>query len=279
MTSPKVWFITGSSSGFGRAMTETVLRRGGIAVATLRKPTALSDLAAEYPPDRLLLVQLDVTKPDQVTAAFAQAKRAFGRIDVVFNNAGAALFAETEGTPEEAARALFEVNFWGAANVSREAVRFFRDENKPAGGIILQNTSMACFGNIPLIGYYTATKLALEGLSTSIAAEIEPSWNIKITLIEPGAFQSNVADVAVRSEPHPAYASPTSRVSLFRPNLTEKALTGDTEKATEVIYKVAGLSEPPLHFPLGRDSVAHAKQLLTTFQTAVEQYGPWSDEL
>ncbi|PCH43824.1 NAD(P)-binding protein [Wolfiporia cocos MD-104 SS10] len=279
MVSSKVWFITGSSSGFGRAMTETALRKGDIVVATLRNPAALSDLAAKYPSDRLLLVHLDVTKADLVTAAFAQAKHAFGRVDVVFNNAGAVVFGEMEGTPEEAARGLFEVNFWGAANVSREAIRFFREENNPSGGLLLQNTSMVCTSSFPLLGYYAATKHALEGLSTSIAAEIEPEWNIKITLIEPGAFQSNIADVAIRPEPHLAYASPTSRVSLFRSNITARELLGNTAKATEVIYKLAGLSKPPLRFPLGKDSVSQAKQLLAEFQTEVDQYGSWSDEL
>ena len=117
-------------------MTDLVLRNGDIAVATLREPEALSDLTAKWA-DRLLTVKLDVTKPEEISAAFAKAKEAFSRIDVVFNNACRGVLSEVEGTPDRAARDLFEVNFWGAANVSREAIKFFREVNQPAGGHLL----------------------------------------------------------------------------------------------------------------------------------------------
>jgi NAD(P)-dependent dehydrogenase (short-subunit alcohol dehydrogenase family) len=141
-------------------MTELVLKKGDIAVATLRTPAALAGLAAQWPPDRLCVLELDVTRAEDVARAFAEAKRAFGRIDVVFNNAGIVLVGEVEGTPDRAARDLFEVNFWGAATVSREAVRFFREENNPPGGRLLQNSSVAGYNATPVYGFYAASCVA-----------------------------------------------------------------------------------------------------------------------
>ncbi|KAG0694043.1 hypothetical protein DFH29DRAFT_961684 [Suillus ampliporus] len=110
-------------------MVEEVLRNGEIAVATLRKPSVLDDLAAKYPRTQLLVLPLDVTNEAQVKSVFVQAKDAFGHVDVVYNNAGQVFYQELEGIPMDRARALMDVNFWGAVTVSFEAVRFFREEN------------------------------------------------------------------------------------------------------------------------------------------------------
>ena len=119
--------VTGSSTGFGRLMTELVLKNGDRAVATLRRPEVLADLASKYGKDKLLVLKLDVTHPEEIKAAFDDAAKHFGRIDVVFNNAGFIAAGETEAISEDSARKMFETNFWGAARVSQEAVRFFRD--------------------------------------------------------------------------------------------------------------------------------------------------------
>lgn len=157
------WFVvTGSSSGFGRSIVEYVLSQGGIAVATLRKPSALDDLKAKYPPSRLLILKLDVTKPQDITNAFDKTKEVFGRIDVVFNNAGYPLVGEIESTTQEVARALFEVTFWGADRVAQEAVKFFREVNKPGvGGRLLNVSSSAGLNAYPGIGYYCASKFGV----------------------------------------------------------------------------------------------------------------------
>ncbi|KAG2124233.1 hypothetical protein DEU56DRAFT_827810 [Suillus clintonianus] len=159
MPSPKVWFITGTSSGFGRLMTEHALNQGDIVVATLRKPEVLADLTARYPADKLLVLKVDVTKQEDIDEAFARTREAFGRLDVVDNNAGYGIVGEIEGTPVDKARELFETNFWGATNVSRAAVKFFREVNEPGkGGIILQVSSAAGFYVLPGLGYYAAVK-------------------------------------------------------------------------------------------------------------------------
>jgi len=144
-------------------MTELALAKGDKVVATLRKPEVLNDLKAKHASDKLLIVKLDVTKPQEILDAFAQAKRAFGKIDIVFNNAGYGVFGEVESIPDEIARAMFETNFWGAANVMREAVRFFRDENAPgAGGRLLNISSMVGISGIPITSYYASTKFGMS---------------------------------------------------------------------------------------------------------------------
>ncbi len=151
--------VTGASSGFGRSIVERVLENGGIAVATLRKPEVLDDLKVKYPPTQLLVLKLDVTKTEDVTNAFSRAKESFGRIDVVYNNAGYGILAEFEGTPEDVARDLFEVNFWGALKIAREAIKFFREINKAGvGGRLLNLSSTVGLNPVPGLGYYTASK-------------------------------------------------------------------------------------------------------------------------
>lgn len=139
-------------------MTKTVLDNGDIAIATLRKPSVLDDLKAKYPPEKLHILKLDVTNKDDITAAFKYAEERLGRIDIVFNNAGNSIIAEIEGTPDDVAKKMFDVNFWGAMNVSREAVRFLREVNKPQGGKLWTISSVAGFSSVASLGYYSASK-------------------------------------------------------------------------------------------------------------------------
>ena len=139
-------------------MARCALARGDRVVATLRKPEVLNDFASKYTPEQLLVLRLDVSKPDEIKDAFAKAKATFGRIDVVFNNAGYAFACEAEAVPDEPARALFDVIFWGAAHVSQEAVRFFRDENSPRGGRLIQNSATVGLAATPAMGFYCAAK-------------------------------------------------------------------------------------------------------------------------
>jgi len=131
------------------------LQRGDKVVATLRELEDLSDLATKYP-ESLLVLRLDVTKPTEVITAFTASQEKFGRVDVVVNNAGFGVVAEVEGITDNTARDVFEVNFWGASHVSREAVRFFREENKPRGGRLLQVSSAAGIQSMAGAAYYCA---------------------------------------------------------------------------------------------------------------------------
>ncbi|THG96423.1 hypothetical protein EW026_g5403 [Hermanssonia centrifuga] len=278
--SAAVWFITGASSGFGRSMTELVLKEGGIVVATLRQPDILAELKTQYPTDKLL------------------AEKAFGRIDVVFNNAGYGMLAEVEGTPEDKARVMFDVNFWGATNVSREAVRFFREVNKPTGGRLLNVSSVAGIKTVPALGYYTATKhgdryfftgaysvlivvAALEGVTETLASELDPEWNIKITLVEFGGFETKGRDNMVQVPAHAAYLKPSLVSAATRSYLlnTSVRIGGDAVKAIAKVYDLAQLENPPLRLPLGKDTVAGFREKLAKIVADVDRYESWSEGL
>ena len=133
------------------------MQNGEIAVATLRTPSALDDLTVKYPKSQLLVLKCDVTILSDIVDAFAQTQKVFGRCDVVFNNAAFVAMGEIEGTPDEIARQIIEVDFWGATNISKEAVKFFRDIN-PAGkgGRLLNMSSMAGTIAVPAFGFYSA---------------------------------------------------------------------------------------------------------------------------
>ena len=124
----------------------------------MRKPSVLADLAEKYP-SRILALPLDITKPAQIDEAFAKAKDAFGRIDVVVNNAAVFFIGEVESTPDQEARALFETNFWGTLSVTRAAMNFFRQCNPPdVGGRLLQVSSQGGFAGYIASGLYGASK-------------------------------------------------------------------------------------------------------------------------
>ncbi|EIW52649.1 NAD-P-binding protein [Trametes versicolor FP-101664 SS1] len=291
MSASRVWFITGSSSGFGRETVIQALESGDKVVATLRKPAVLDDLAQKYPADRLRVIKLDVTKLADIDAAFIQAKEAFGRIDIVFNNAGYVVVGEAEAMPDDVARQQFEVNFWGAVHVSQRAVRFFREENKPQGGLLLQNSSASGFTGIPVIAFYVATKHALEGFTDSLAQELDPAWNIKVSLVEPGSFKTSAFNDTnmIMVPQHPAYANPALPVHQFRgaflkgagqavDTATELPLA-DAARAVGKIIEFAKLPDPPRHFPLGKDAIAMTRGTMRALAEEIDKYESWSDGL
>ncbi|KIJ62843.1 hypothetical protein HYDPIDRAFT_93555 [Hydnomerulius pinastri MD-312] len=277
-TSPQVWFVTGASSGFGRAITDHVLRQGNKVIATLRKPEVISDLVERYTPEQLLVLKLDVTKPSEVVDAFARAREVFGRIDVVFNNAGYAVVGELEGTRNDVARGLFETNFWGAVNVSLEAIKFFREVNQPQGGRLLQISSMVGLTAAPGIGFYSATKFALEGFTESLVQELDPKWNIKVSIVAPGPFKTKGVLESATVEPvHPAYTDETLGSAQQRQWFDSKTADGDSEKAAIVLEKLAHLDNPPLRFPIHKVSITLARQKAERVQNETDAYESWSE--
>ena len=151
--------VTGASTGLGRAVVEVALEKGNIVVATARRPDSLDDLALRYPKEYLLILPLDVTQPENVVEAFAQATRSFGRIDVVFNNAGIGHLGELEGMEESRARSILETNFWGAVSVTKEAMKCFRETNPSgAGGRLIQMSSYSGIIGLPGMSFYGASK-------------------------------------------------------------------------------------------------------------------------
>ncbi|KIJ49996.1 hypothetical protein M422DRAFT_27612 [Sphaerobolus stellatus SS14] len=279
---PKVWLVTGASSGFGRAVTEHVLSKGDIVVATLRKPSALSDLTAKYDKSRLLVLKLDVSNLDEIKVTFATIEKTFGRLDVVHNNAGYALLAEAEATPDDLARDLFEVNFWGLVNVSTEAVRFFREVNKPGiGGRLLNASSMAGIGGLPAMSFYSASKFAVEGFSEALSKEINPEWNIKIIILAFGAFKTNAAQAISGTplESLPEYKGGV--VDYMREAFSGPASGGDPAKAAREIYRIANDPDAPgrKRVFLGEDVIGIARGAMTQLQEDVDRSEPLSADL
>ncbi|KAG8221645.1 NAD(P)-binding protein [Butyriboletus roseoflavus] len=281
MAESRVWFITGASTGFGRILTEYLLEQGDRVVATLRKPEVLSGLVGQYPSSRLVVVKLDVTQHAEISAAFAKAQEAFGRVDVVFNNAGKMINGELESVNDEDAREMFDINFWGAAQVSREAVRFFRDVNQPRGGRLLQVSSGVGISSLACYGHYSATKFALEALTEALAYELDPAWNIKITILQPGPFLTEITTTNRHlAPPHPAYTNPELSGSKWRAIFESGGFVdGDPKKACIAFEKASRLEDPPMRLPLHRRVLDMANEKGKSLIETAEKYRHWSDDL
>ena len=245
MSKNKVWFITGTSSGFGRALAEEVLAKGDRVVATARKPEILQDLIDKYP-DTARAVKLDVTDLEDVKNSVREAIREFGRIDVLVNNAGYALVGAIEETSDEQIRQQFETNVFGVINVTREALPILREQKN---GHIVNIGSVVGFAAMPSLGIYSASKFALEGLSEALAAEVAP-LGIKTTLVEPGPFYTGGVERAVFADnllPE-AYPSTTQLPEAFR---EFNSTAGDPVKAVKIIVEAVESENPPFRLPLG----------------------------
>ncbi|GJE91652.1 SDR family oxidoreductase [Phanerochaete sordida] len=285
MVSPRVWLVTGSSSGFGLSICKLALARGDRVVATLRKPSAIAALSAQWGLGALLVLQVDVTRPEEVAHAFAAATAHFGRVDVVFNNAGMSIVGEVEGVPEADARRLMDVNFWGALAVCKAAVRCFREDNPAgAGGLLFNMSSAAGQCCPPATAYYNATKHALEGLSETLAAEVDPTWNIRVCILAPGFFRSPITDNAPTFPVHPAYTSVRS-VQHMRDIIaktgdpTRPLPVGDVDKACRAIFEVSALEHPPLRLFLGTDCTRAMREKCEKLLADLDASATWSESL
>jgi NAD(P)-dependent dehydrogenase (short-subunit alcohol dehydrogenase family) len=265
----KVWFITGSSRGFGRAFTEVILEAGHLVVATARKPEQLADLSKTYG-DRIRTVALDVTSPAEVQNAVAAAKQAFGRIDVVVNNAGYGFIgAFEEMTPDEF-KGQIDTNFWGVVNVTRAVLPVLREQGF---GHIIQVTSVGGRLGVPGLSGYNAAKFAVEGLSEALAQEIKP-LGLKLTIVEPGGFRTDWAGASMAfAKPSKAYAPVLGPISEYREQHSGQE-PGDPRKAGLVLLKVVEMEQPPLRLPLGKDAIMF---LSNSYQTNRDELQRWAD--
>lgn len=183
---PKVFLITGTSSGFGKDYVQEVLDEGDIAVATARKPEQLNFKNTSE--KNFLGLRLDVTDKKSIADAFKQAIEKFGRVDVVVNNAGYGLAGCFEELEEKQIRQQMEINFFGLIDVTRIALEHMRNQ-KPSGGVIQQVTSIGGQRGVPCFSIYCASKWAVEGFTEALSAELKPEWDIKLTCVEPGGFR------------------------------------------------------------------------------------------
>ena len=246
----KIWLITGSSRGLGRALVEAVLAGGDKVVATARKPGDLADLVKVHG-DNIRAIKLDVTQPEQVKEAVAGALEAFGRLDVVVNNAGYGFTGAFEEMTPEQFKSQIDTNFWGVVNVTREVLPILR---KQGSGHIIQITSVG--GRIAVAGIsgYHAAKFAVEGFSESLAREIKP-LGIRVTIVEPGAFRTDWAGPSMAyAEPMEAYNASVGTLRNYMAG-HQGQQAGDPYKAAAAIIKLTENAEPPLRLPLGNDAL------------------------
>ncbi|WP_437864795.1 oxidoreductase [Sorangium sp. So ce363] len=262
----RIWFITGASSGFGRAIAEEALRRGDSVVAAARGEGALAGLAAEAP-GRVEVVKLDVTKPDDIRRGVAAALARFGRIDVLVNNAGYSLVGAVEETSEEELRAAMEAMFFGAVALTREVLPHMRGRKS---GAIVQITSMGGLTTGPGFGAYCAAKHALEGLSECMAAELAP-LGVRVLIVEPGAFRTRLFGGAFRSMPALDAYAPTVGATRAYAAGSDGSQPGDPAKAARAIIDAIGLDPMPLRLPLGADAVSGIRAKLARVAADVDR--------
>jgi NAD(P)-dependent dehydrogenase (short-subunit alcohol dehydrogenase family) len=249
---PKTWFITGASRGFGREWSIAALERGDSVAATARDTSTLDDLAEKYG-ERLLPLQLDVTSREDDFAAVARAHETFGRLDVVVNNAGYGQFGMVEELSEQEARDQIETNLFGALWVTQAALPYLREQG---AGHILQISSIGGISAFPNIGAYHASKWALEGLTQALAQEVA-DFGIKVTIIEPTGYSTDWAGASARhATPLPAYDSMREKTAEARKRRTGNP--GNPDASAAAVLKIVDAENPPLRIFFGDGPLAIA---------------------
>jgi NAD(P)-dependent dehydrogenase (short-subunit alcohol dehydrogenase family) len=268
MSNARVWFITGATSGFGRAIAEAALARGDSVVATARRVEGLADLGDD---ERVQRLRLDVTDAPNREAAVAAALERFDRIDVLVNNAGRTQVGAVEETTDEELRALFELHFFAPAALTRLVLPAMREQGS---GAIVQMSSVGGQVTAPGFGAYCATKFALEGLTETLQAEVAP-FGIHTLIVEPGAFRTGLfrPEAAYESDEMPEYADivgPTREYVRANHGLQP----GDPAKAAAAIISALDAEVPPLRLVLGADAIGNIGQRLDAVGAELREWEP-----
>lgn len=239
----KIWLITGAARGFGRVWTEAALKRGDGVIATAREPDKMADLVAEYG-ESLLPVKMDVCDRVAVTAVVETGFLAFGRIDVVVNNAGYGLFCPLEDVPEKEARQIVETNLLGSLWVIQAVLPYLRRQGH---GHMIQISSIAGLLALPGMAMYNATKWAVEGMVETLAQEVK-AFGINVTLVEPGPHLTDwIGNSAVRPERGKAYPSHEQMMQQSWPRLPLAA----PDATVAPMMTLVDSDTPPLRLLLG----------------------------
>lgn len=282
MATNKTWFITGSSRGFGRALATAALEAGDRVAATARRPEQLDDLARRYG-ERILALRLDVTDADAARESLRAARKAFGRLDVVVNNAGYANVAPVETGSEEDFRTQFETNFWGVYNVSRAAIPLLKAQG---GGIVIQFSSVGGrVGGTMGIGSYQAAKFAIDGLTRVLATETAP-FGLRYVTVEPSGFATDWAGASMEIKDIPEDYRDT--LGIFAKMARTETPAGDPNRAAELLVRLVRQENLPTHLLLGATAVDMAvdysrRQLAEAeawrdVSTSADSGGPFSVE-
>jgi NAD(P)-dependent dehydrogenase (short-subunit alcohol dehydrogenase family) len=246
----KTWLITGASSGLGYALAKYVLEKGDRVVMGARTLSAMTELAARYPKTALALT-LDVTKPEQRVAALEQAETRFGGVDVLVNNAAIDFLGAIEEQDERDYRSLFEVNFFGAVALLRLVLPGMRARKR---GTIVNVSSMDGIASLPVNGYYSSSKFALEGLTEALWQEIEPI-GLRAMLVEPGSFRTGIEQrTKFSGVTIDAYAATSGAFRAVMGKIGPEMFPGDPVRAAAAIYDAVGSDQPRHWVILGSDA-------------------------
>jgi NAD(P)-dependent dehydrogenase (short-subunit alcohol dehydrogenase family) len=266
----KVWFITGASSGFGRLLTEHLLSLGANVVATARRPETLGDLAVKYPANVLVLT-LDVTKPEQIAAAVKDAHDRYANIDVLVNNAGYGVTGALEEVSEKEFMPMFETNVIGLIALTKAFLPQFRARRS---GNIVNLSSIGGLIGLPGWSMYNATKFAVEGLSEALGAELEP-LGIYVTIIEPGPFRTEFLGSSGVKSGHQIddYAETAGKTREYFESQNGKQ-PGDPQKAVEAIVAAVSAPKPPRHLLLGKLALDRFRGKIKSFEAEIAEWEP-----
>jgi len=266
----KVWFITGTSRGFGRIWTEALLKRGDKVAATARNLASIADFKEKYG-DSVLTLELDVTNTAQVNATVAQAHAHFGRLDIVLNNAGYSLVGTIEEAGADDIRAMYETNIMGPITVIQAALPLLRQQGY---GHIMGTSSNLGHVVLPVIGYYCSSKWAFEAIHESLAKEVE-QFGIKVTIIEPGAYATEFS-----SPESLKFAAGMDIYNAFKGEFFESLSTlqrGNPEATPNALFAIADAENPPLRFNIGSQNLPWTRKAYDERMAEWEAWAAISD--
>ena len=269
-TDTPVWFITGCSTGFGRELATALIGKGYRVVATARNPEDVADLA-EVGGDRVLALKLDVTDDAQAVAAIKAAEERFGHIDVLVNNAGIGYFAAVEESEQDEVRRMFEINFWGLSRMTTLALPGMRARKS---GTIVNISSVGGLRGFPSVGYYNATKFAVEGLSEALSGELEP-LGIKVLIVEPSGFRTDWAGRSANEAKNPiADYKDTAGKRKGEIRGYSGAQPGDPKRAAAAIIQAVEADKPPLRLLLGKAALQGGRGKI---QMLAKDFDAWAE--
>ncbi|MBO9690530.1 SDR family NAD(P)-dependent oxidoreductase [Chryseobacterium sp.] len=262
----KVWFITGSSRGFGKIWTEAALKRGDKVAATARNINSIAALKETYG-DQVLILEVDVTNASQVQNAISKANEYFGRLDIVFNNAGYSLVGTIEESSTDEVKAMYETNIIGPIHVIQAALPILRAQGH--GHILGTSSAVGIYSN-PLIGYYCSSKFAFEAIYDSLSKEVA-GFGIKVTLIEPGAYSTEFGSAESLKIAGKRLENYNDLKSSLMENL-QKLERGNPIATPDAIFAVVDSENPPLRLLLGKNDLPHIQQI---YAERLQEWETW----
>jgi NAD(P)-dependent dehydrogenase (short-subunit alcohol dehydrogenase family) len=267
-TLSRVWFVTGTSTGFGYLLTDEVLKRGERIIATARDVSRLSRLTQQYP-DRIQALTLDVTNPQEIVSVAERGIAAFGHVDVLVNNAGYGVNGAIEEVSEDEFEPMFQTNIYGLIRVTRAFLPHFRRRHS---GHIFNLSSIGGLIGSAGWGFYNTTKFAVEGFSEALAEEMKP-LGVRVTVVEPGPFRTDFLGRSGKLAKRELieYAATAGKAREYLKTQSGRQ-PGDPQKAVEAIIAAANSPKPPLHLILGRIALTRFRHKLSDWQQEIAEW-------